>query len=91
VTIVFGTDGGVLPHGKNADEFVALVNAGLTPLAAIQSATINAAKAFGIDNVTGSIRPGLSADLIAVEGDPFTDITALQRVRAVILHGVVIK
>jgi imidazolonepropionase-like amidohydrolase len=91
VTIVFGTDGGVLPHGKNADEFVALVNAGLTPLAAIQSATINAAKAFGIDNVTGSIRPGLSADLIAVEGDPLTDITALQRVRAVILHGVVIK
>jgi imidazolonepropionase-like amidohydrolase len=87
VTLVFGTDGGVLPHGRNAEEFQALINAGLTPLGAIQAATINAAKAFGIDSITGSIRKGLSADIIAVEGDPLTDITALTRVRAVILRG----
>jgi imidazolonepropionase-like amidohydrolase len=91
VTIVFGTDGGVLPHGRNAEEFAALVKAGLTPLAAIQAATVNAAKAFGIDSETGAIRKGLSADIIAVEGDPLTDITALSRVRVVILRGAVVK
>jgi imidazolonepropionase-like amidohydrolase len=91
VTLVFGTDGGVLPHGRNAEEFQALIDAGLTPLAAIQAATINAAKAFGIDTVTGSIRMGFSADIIAVDGDPLTDITALTRVRAVILRGVLVK
>jgi imidazolonepropionase-like amidohydrolase len=91
VTLVFGTDGGVLPHGRNAEEFQALVSAGLTPLGAIQAATTNAARAFGIDSVTGSIRKGLSADIIAIEGDPLKDITALGRVRAVILRGVPVK
>ena len=87
VTLVFGTDGGVLPHGQNAAELEALVKAGVTPLGAIQAATINAAKAFGIDSITGSIKPGLSADLIAVEGDPLHDLTALSRIRFVMLRG----
>ena len=91
VTLVFGTDGGVLPHGQNAAEFLALTRAGVTPLGAIQAATINAAKAFGIDSITGAIKPGLSADLIAVEGDPLQDFTALSRVRAVMLRGRVVK
>ena len=91
VAIVFGTDGGVLPHGQNAAEFASLVGAGLTPLGAIQSATVNAAKAFGINGVTGAIKPGLSADLIAVEGDPLQDLSALTRVRFVMLRGQVIK
>ena len=91
VMLVFGTDGGVLPHGRNAEEFQALVGAGVTPLGAIQAATINAAKAFGIDTITGSIRKGLSADLIAVEGDPLADIAALTRVRFVMLRGAVVK
>lgn len=91
VTLVFGTDGGVLPHGRNAEEFQSLTSAGVTPLGAIQAATINAAKAFGVDSITGSIRKGLSADIIAVEGDPLKDITALTRVRAVILRGTVVK
>lgn len=90
VTIVFGTDGGVLPHGRNGEEFAALVNAGLTSLAAIQSATVNAARAFGITAVTGAVRPGLSADIIAVEGDPLRDITAMSRVRFVMLRGAVV-
>lgn len=91
VTLVFGTDGGVLPHGRNAEEFQALVAAGVTPLGAIQSATINAARAFGIDTITGSIRKGLSADLIAVEGNPLADITAMTRVRSVMLRGAIVK
>jgi imidazolonepropionase-like amidohydrolase len=90
VTLVFGTDGGVLPHGRNAEEFQALVGAGVTPLGAIQAATIDAARAFGIDTVTGAIRSGLSADLIAVEGNPLQDVAALTRVRFVMLRGVVI-
>jgi imidazolonepropionase-like amidohydrolase len=91
VTLVFGTDGGVLPHGQNAAEFVALAKAGVTPLGAIQAATINAAKAFGIDSITGAIKPGLSADLIAVEGDPLQDLTSLSRVRFVMLKGTVVR
>jgi imidazolonepropionase-like amidohydrolase len=91
VTLVFGTDGGVLPHGRNAEEFSALLQAGVTPLGAIQAATINAARAFRIDSITGSIRPGLSADLIAVEGDPLQDVTTLTHVVFVMLRGVTIR
>jgi imidazolonepropionase-like amidohydrolase len=63
----------------------------VTPLGAIQAATINAARAFRIDSITGSIRPGLSADLIAVEGDPLQDVTTLTHVVFVMLRGVTIR
>jgi imidazolonepropionase-like amidohydrolase len=87
VPLVFGTDGGVLPHGQNAQEFVTLTRAGVSALDAIRSATINAAKALRLADSVGTIAPGKSADIIAVEGDPLVDITALQRVRFVMLRG----
>jgi imidazolonepropionase-like amidohydrolase len=91
VQIVFGTDGGVLPHGQNALEFLALARAGVAPIGAIRAATINAATAFGIADSVGALAPGMSADLIAVEGDPLVDLTALQRVRAVVLRGKIVR
>jgi len=87
VRLVFGTDGGVLPHGRNAEEFAVLQAAGLSPLEAIRAATINAAAALGLGDSVGVIAPGMSADLIAVEGDPLTDLGALGRVRFVMLRG----
>jgi imidazolonepropionase-like amidohydrolase len=87
VRMVFGTDGGVLPHGQNAQEFVALVNAGIPMLDLLRSATINAASALGIADSVGVIEPGKVADLIGVEGDPLADVTALQRVRFVMSRG----
>ena len=87
VPMVFGTDGGVLPHGENAKEFATLVRAGVPLLEAIRAATINAASAFGIADSVGTIAPGMIADLIAIEGDPLTDPLALQRVRFVMTGG----
>jgi imidazolonepropionase-like amidohydrolase len=87
VPIVFGTDAGVLPHGDNAQEADALVRAGLPTSAVLQAMTIAAAKALGIADRAGEVRPGLPADLVAVEGDPLSDIAALQRVRFVMRGG----
>jgi imidazolonepropionase-like amidohydrolase len=87
VAIVFGTDGGVLPHGRNAEEFIAMRRAGLSPLDAIRAATINAAVALGIADSVGVIARGMSADLISIDGDPLTDLSALSRVRRVFLRG----
>jgi imidazolonepropionase-like amidohydrolase len=87
VPIVFGTDGGVLPHGRNAAEFAALRAAGISPIDAIRAATTNAARAFRIADSVGAIAPGMSADVIAVEGDPLEDVGALTRVRFVMLRG----
>ena len=88
--VVFGTDGGVLPHGRNAEEFVALREAGIPALDAIRAATINAARAFRLDSI-GVIAAGKLADVVAVEGDPLTDLTALQRVRFVMSRGKVVR
>jgi imidazolonepropionase-like amidohydrolase len=87
VTIVFGTDAGVLPHGRNAEEFLALRRAGLSTLETIRAATTNAARALRLSDSLGAIRAGLSADIIAVEGNPVADIGALTRVRFVMLRG----
>jgi imidazolonepropionase-like amidohydrolase len=91
VKIAFGTDTGVSAHGDNAGEFALLVKAGLTPLEAIQSATINAAAHFDLSAEIGSLAPGKAADLIAVSGDPLSDVTVLQAVKAVIKAGAVVK
>lgn len=91
IPVAFGTDAGVFPHGENAREFAALVRLGLTPLEAIQSATVGAADLLGWSERVGRVAPGMYADLIAVDGDPLVDITALERVRFVMLGGRVVR
>lgn len=91
VKIAFGTDAGVFPHGDNAKEFQYLVEAGMAPLKAIQSATIEAAKLGEVDKDLGSIEPGKLADIIAVDANPLEDIKTLQQVRFVMKDGVVVK
>ncbi|WP_312066144.1 amidohydrolase family protein [Brevundimonas sp.] len=91
VRIAFGTDSGVSAHGDNAREFALLVRAGLTPLEAIQAATVGAAEHLKISNEAGRLAPGMPADLIAVSGDPLSDVTELERVRFVMKGGQVFR
>jgi imidazolonepropionase-like amidohydrolase len=90
VKIAFGTDAAVFPHGENAKEFAVYVKMGMTPLAALRSATTVAADVLGRDD-RGLIAPGRLADLIAVPGDPLADITATERVSWVMQGGKVLK
>ena len=85
--IAFGTDAGVIKHGENAKEFLELAALGLKPLDAIRTATVEAAKAVGLDGQTGTLKTGLFADIIAVEGNPLTDLNALQKVKFVMKAG----
>jgi imidazolonepropionase-like amidohydrolase len=85
--IALGTDAGVIPHGENAKELQALVRLGMTPLAAIRAATLDAAAAVGRADRLGSLAPGKLADVIAVAGDPTADVAALERVRFVMKGG----
>src|SRR3954470_10429457 len=88
VPVVFGTDAGVYEHGRNAGEFVELVErAGLSPAQALATATTGAAHLLGLDNEVGRIAPGYSADLIAVDGDPLADPHVLQHVGFVMVRG----
>jgi imidazolonepropionase-like amidohydrolase len=87
VRIGFGTDSGVYPHGGNAKQFAYMVRFGMTPMQAIQSATSEAATLMGKEADIGSITAGRFADLIAVKGDPLTDIRALENVEAVMTGG----
>jgi imidazolonepropionase-like amidohydrolase len=86
-----GTDAAVYPHGLNAHEFAAMVQVGLTPLQAIQSATVNDADLLGWSDKVGVLEPGHFADIIAVDGDPLQDVTTLERVKFVMKGGVVYK
>lgn len=88
VPIVYGSDG---PPGENGAEFGYLVSAGLTPLQALQSATIHAAKLLDATDDIGSITPGKYADLVAVKGDPLEDVGEFERVQWVMKGGVVYK
>lgn len=90
VKIAFGTDSGVGPHGANAREFGYLVEAGMPPMAAIQSATINAAKLLRQDGQLGAITPGRWADIVAVKGDPLADVRLMEKVDFVMKAGRVI-
>jgi imidazolonepropionase-like amidohydrolase len=87
VTILNGSDVGVFAHGDNARELELLVEYGMSPIAAIQSATSTAARVLHLDDQLGRIAPGLLADLIAVQGDPTRDIGALRRVTLVMKGG----
>jgi imidazolonepropionase-like amidohydrolase len=91
VKVGFGTDAAVYPHGLNAHEFAVMVKLGLTPLQAIQSATINDADLLGWSDKIGTIEPGKWADIIAVDGDPLADVTTLERVKFVMKGGEVVK
>jgi imidazolonepropionase-like amidohydrolase len=91
VKVAFGTDAAVYPHGLNAHEFAVMVKLGLTPLQAIQAATVNAADLLGWSGKVGTLEPGAWADIVAVEGDPVKDVTTLERVKFVMKGGEVVK
>ena len=91
VKVAFGTDAAVYPHGLNAGEFHVYVKLGMTPLAAIQTATINAADLLGWSKQVGTLEPGKWADMIAVDGDPTKDVTILEHVQFVMKGGAVYK
>jgi imidazolonepropionase-like amidohydrolase len=91
VKVGFGTDAAVYPHGLNAHEFAVYVKLGMTPLQAIQTATINDADLLGWSDKVGTIEPGKWADIVAVDGDPLADVTTLERVKFVMKGGEVVK
>jgi imidazolonepropionase-like amidohydrolase len=90
VKMIFGTDAGVYPHGDNGRQFAKMVQWGMTPLQAIQAATLNASQALGRADV-GVIQPGRYGDLVAVRGDPLRDIRLLEHVDAVVKGGELVK
>jgi imidazolonepropionase-like amidohydrolase len=85
--LAFGTDSGVYPHGWNARQFAYLVGHGMSPLAAIRSATLVAAELMGRSDEIGSLAPGRWADVVAVAGDPLADVTVLEHPMAVVQGG----
>jgi len=87
VKIAFGTDAGVFAHGKNYMEFQYMVEAGMPPMEAIKTATVNAADLLGIGNQTGSIAKGKFADIVAVNGDPLADIKTMKNMAFVMKEG----
>jgi imidazolonepropionase-like amidohydrolase len=91
VRIAYGTDAGVFPHGMNAGDFRLLVELGMTPMQAIQSATVVATELLGQSDHLGSLQPGKYADLIAVEANPLKGITTLEKIPFVMKGGVVYK
>jgi len=91
VPMIFGTDAGVYPHGDNARQFATMVEWGMTPMQAIQAATVNAGRALGREADVGAIAVGRYGDMIAVKGDPLADVRLLQSVAVVIKGGVVEK
>lgn len=90
VRIAYGTDAGVSKHGRNADEFELLVKFGMPPVEAIKAATVNAAELLGVDKETGTIEVGKAADIIAVDGDPLSDVKVLKAMKFVMARGNVV-
>ncbi len=91
VLIAFGTDSGVSAHGDNAQEFALMVEAGMSEMDAILSATINAAKLLKIDSELGTVTQGKLADLVAVKGNPLDDISLMEKVFFVMKDGKIVK
>lgn len=90
VKIAFGTDAGVSKHGSNGDEFELMVANGMTPEGALVAATINAADLLGLSDEIGTIEPGKSADIIAVAGDPLSDVAVLKNMSFVMAKGEIV-
>lgn len=91
VLIAYGTDSGVSAHGDNGQEFALMVEAGMSQMDAILSATINAAKLLKVDSELGTITQGKLADLVAVKGNPLEDISLMEKIDFVMKDGVVVK
>ncbi len=91
VNIAFGTDSGVSAHGDNAQEFALMVEAGMPPAEAILSATVNTAKLLDVEDTLGTLEAGKLADIIAVKGNPLTDISVLEHVQSVMKDGKIYK
>ncbi len=91
VKIGFGTDSAVYPHGQNAKEFKLMVDLGMPPLEALRTATAGDAELFGIAPKVGTLEKGKLADIVAIPGDPTTDITATERVSFVMKEGKIVK
>jgi imidazolonepropionase-like amidohydrolase len=91
VKLTFGTDAGVYPHGDNPKQLAFMVRYGMTPMQAIQAATLNGADALGLKEQTGALATGLAADIIAVKRDPLEDIRALEQVDFVMKGGQIYK
>jgi imidazolonepropionase-like amidohydrolase len=91
VKIAFGTDSGVSPHGQNAHEFELMVDGGMPPMEAILTATKNAAQLLKIDDRLGTLEVGKLADVVAVDGNPLDEISAMQQVVFVMKEGQVHK
>jgi imidazolonepropionase-like amidohydrolase len=90
VRLAYGTDSGVYPHAMVARQFATMVKLGMTPMEAIRSATVTAAELIGWRDRVGAIEPGLFADLIAIEGDPLSDVELLNDVAVVVKGGEVV-
>ena len=91
VKISFGTDAAVFPHGQNAKEFKVMVDLGMTPIDALKSATANDAELLGIAQKVGTLEKGKLADIVAMPGDPASDITATERVFFVMKEGKIVR
>ena len=91
VKIAFGTDAAVYPHGLNAHEFGKMVDMGLSPLQSIQAATLNASDLIGWADRVGTLEPGKFADIVAVQGDPLTNVRVLENINFVMKGGEIIK
>ncbi len=91
VKVALGTDAAVYPHGENAIEFSLMVADGMSPAQALQAGTIRAAELLGLQDKVGALKPGMLADIVAVPGNPLTDIKATQAVLFVMKDGVVVR
>ncbi len=91
VKMIFSSDAGIMPHGTAAGQFKYMVEYGMTPLQAIQAATINGANALGRQKDVGAISVGRFADIVAVDGDPLTDVRVLEKVAAVVKGGKIVE
>jgi imidazolonepropionase-like amidohydrolase len=91
VTICAGSDAGVFTHGDNAHELELMAEYGMKPVDVLRSATSVTAKVLGMDGMIGRIAPGLRADIVAVAGNPLSDVAALRQVRFVMKDGVIYR